>query len=168
MCQLCHYLWVGTSKDFIGLCQYFHFTTLCLHSLDCSVQVIYLPMVIFCWGWRYVIDIFYRRCVLPPFLRWQLLYFVLNYTSRKSYWTRPMYWGWWFAISNIKCLCWNCLYMPQGLSFWTPSSRWKLSALLNMQIIPPFYISRLNRLCGIVTYLTVTYGEVTYDSVTYA
>ena len=38
-----------------------------LHSLYDIVQVFYYLVVLFCWGWRYTINILYRRRV-PPFL----------------------------------------------------------------------------------------------------
>ena len=65
LCQFLHDLWVGSGKDWIGFCRFFRFVTLCLHSLDDSIQVIDRLVVFFWWVWRYAVDIVYRRCVSP-------------------------------------------------------------------------------------------------------
>ena len=64
--KVCHDCWFGTGKVCIGLCQYFQIVTMCMHSLDDSVQVVYVLVVLFWWGCRYTLDILYHRCV-PPF-----------------------------------------------------------------------------------------------------
>ena len=72
---------------------------------------------------------------ITPFLRWQLLYYVIDEVGRKRSWNRNMSWGWWFSASTIECIHWICISVSIGWPLWTPSSRWQLSALLNVRII---------------------------------
>ena len=47
--QLCHDRWVGAGKDCIRLCQSFKIVTLCIHSLENSIQIVYCLVMIL---WR--------------------------------------------------------------------------------------------------------------------
>ena len=63
--QFYHDRWDGTGKDCISLCQSFKFVPLHMNSLYYSVQVINHLVMLFWRGWRYTIDVLYRRCLSP-------------------------------------------------------------------------------------------------------
>ena len=63
--QFFHGCWVGTCKDWIGLCRSFLLVTVCLNSLCGGVKFINHLVVLFWWGWGYTIDILYRRFLSP-------------------------------------------------------------------------------------------------------
>ena len=54
-----------------------------------------------------------------------------------------MYWGRWFDVSTLECLCWIWMSVKKGRLIWTSSSRWQSFAFLHVQNFSSFIVDQL-------------------------
>ena len=83
LCQLCHYRWVRSGKDCIGLSQSFQLVALCLHPLQNRLYVFFRLMVLFWRGRWCTVDVLHCWGV-PPFSWSCYRYFMLSVSSVKE------------------------------------------------------------------------------------